>query len=220
MVIEILYNLGGKNMDSALIAALIAAFASLFLGLINVFISIHKNKQDTITKYRMEWINEIRKEYSTILGWTWYQQTADGRLWINSINDLRNSIYKISLMLNIKDDYDNEVLKKTFEYLDDITHAYTSSNFVNTLEKNKDNSAMFILLTQSFSQYTNNSDAIRDELEKMVRVYLKVEWTRVKTESSILKLGYLKYWNPFCGFNSKKAIKKFSKDYKEFKEVN
>ena len=207
-------------MDSALIAALIAAFASLFLGLLNVFISIHKNKQDTITKYRMEWINEIRKEYSIILGWTWYQQTTDGRLWINSINDLRNSIYKVSLMLNIKDDYDNEVLKKTFEYLDDITHAYASSNFVNTFEKNKDNSSMFILLTQSFSQYTNHSDEIRDELEKMVRVYLKVEWTRVKTESSILKLGYLKYWNPFCGFNSKKAIKKFSKDYKEFKEVN
>lgn len=41
-------------MDSALIAALIAAFASLFVGLINVFISIHKNKQDihsTISEY-------------------------------------------------------------------------------------------------------------------------------------------------------------------------
>ncbi len=207
-------------MDSALIAALIAAFASLFLGLINVFISIHKNKQDTITKYRMEWINEIRKEYSIILGWTWYQQATDGSLRINPINDLRNSIYKVSLMLNIKDDYDNKVLNKTFEYLNVVTQLYESTNFVNTLKTIKADPGMLFYLSQSFTQYTNNSTAIRDELQKMVRIYFKVEWTRVKTESSILKISFWEFWRPFCGFNSKKAIETFSKEYNDYKNVN
>ena len=198
-------------MTSALIAALIAAFASLFLGVFKIVVTLHRNKVDTITKYRMEWINDIRIEYSNILSWSFYRQTSDGKLVINPIDGLRWSTYKVSLYLNVKDEQDAQILHKTYEYLEQAEDCYKSMNFAQHIKE----PMAQIAIVQSSSEHYNKSEKTKKELQKLIRLYLKVEWTRVKAESSFFKGPYAKYWNRRTGFDSKKALKDFTKLYRE-----
>lgn len=99
-------------MPSSITAAIIAASVAALTGIINMIISIYKNRQDGITKYRMNWINDVRNEFTNILSWSWYCQDENGSIKFNNINELRKSVYKISLFLNVKDDYDKKILKK------------------------------------------------------------------------------------------------------------
>lgn len=105
-------------MDGTIIAAIIAASVAALTSIGNIVLTIHRNKQDGVTYYRMQWIDNVREEFAIILSWNWCSQDEDGNIKVNSIEKLEKSVYKISLYLNVKDNYDQSVLNKTFKYLD------------------------------------------------------------------------------------------------------
>lgn len=203
-------------MSPSITAAIIAASVAALTGIINIIINIYKNRQDGITKYRMNWINDVRNEFTNILGWSWFYQDENGKLVFNSVKELQKSVYKISLYLNVKDDYDQKILEKAFNYLNTVEKAYQGLK----LGEYSNNNSMAIYATVQSNDLLKMSEKQKKELHKMVRVYLKTEWTRVKCDSSITKIGYLEFWKPFTGFNANKAIEKFSKEYKEYKKID
>lgn len=203
-------------MESSIIAAIIAAAVAILTIISNTVLSIQRNKQDGITSYRMKWVESVRSEFTNILSWTWFCNSTDGKITINSIDDLRKSVYRISLLLNIKDEYDRKILSKTFEYLESASNVYFGLNFNQLIE----NDTLKTMNTFQNNELYNKSEKIKKDLLMLVRVYLKTEWTRVKCESSINKIRYIKYWRPFVGFQASKAINDFLLQYEnpfEFK---
>ncbi|MBR0536457.1 MAG: hypothetical protein IIX14_08795 [Clostridia bacterium] len=198
-------------MDETIIAAIIAASIAAITGITNICLTIHRNKQDGITSYRMQWINNVREEFSNILSWTWYTQDSQGKITPNPIDELRKSVYKVCLYLNVKDDYDYKILEKTFEYLNMVTKTYEPILLSQSITQDELN---YLAALQSSAAFTE-SKKIKEELQKLVRVYLKTEWTRVKVESSVLKTQYSYCWKLFKGFQSQKAVEKFLSEYKE-----
>lgn len=215
-------------MDTAIIAAIIAGVVATVTSLINMFLTIHRNRQDSITTYRMNWVNELREEYSKILSWDLKTQDDSGNTVFNPINDLQKSVYKISLMLNTKDDYDKKLLDYTFTYLENIEQIYTSYYMHKRLAKYKNEAdseetqkvfeRSIKMFDEDSSEAMDNILDIKSELHKLIRIYLKVKWMRVKAETSILKLGYWKYYKCFK-FNSEKALEDISGNYKEIDDL-
>lgn len=198
-------------MEGTIIAAIIAASIAALTSIANICLTIHRNKQDGITAYRMKWIDDVRNEFSNIFSWTWYTQGSDGRFILHPLDELRQSVYKVTLFLNVKDDYDYKVLEKTFEYLNSATKTYETLLVGQSIE----NLTSKFILTQQSSTSFQESKIIKEELQKLVRVYLKTEWTRVKVESSILKTKYSFCWKMFKGFQADQAIEKFLREYKD-----
>ena len=199
-------------MDGNVIAAIIAATIAVLTGIVNIFLTIHRNKQDGITTYRMNWINDVRNGFSNILSWTYYTNDTTGNLIVKSIDELSKSVYKISLLLNVRDDYDKEILDKSIQYLE---HAKKTQQVL-FLGKNIQNNELLLLMLSQGNEEIEKMEPLKKELQKLIRVYLKTEWTRIKLESSIWKIPYLYCWKPFRGFNAEDAIKKFTKEYKDF----
>lgn len=101
--------------------------------------------------------------------------------------------------------------KKTFDYLDAVDKAYQGL----AVGASSNSDIMKAYVANQGSKLFITAEESNKELFKMVRVYLKTEWTRVKCDSSITKIGYFSLWKPFLGFNANKAIEKLSKEYKE-----
>lgn len=198
-------------MDGTIIAAIIAASIASITSIVNICLTVHRNNQDSIVSYRMRWINGVREEFSNILSWTWYTQDSSGKMIPNPIDQLRKSVYKVSLYLNVKDDYDYQVLGKTFEYLNLVEKTYESILLSQSCTQKDFN----CLLALQSSELFGKSKEIKKELQKLVRIYLKTEWTRVKAESSISKKKYRYCWKAFQGFQAERAIQKFSNEYKD-----
>ena len=216
-------------MDVTLKAALIAAIVSVVLGLVNMILTIHRNKQDGITAYRMQWIKELQEEYAKILSWSFLSQDSSGKHIFRTIDDLQNSVYKVSLMLNLRDEYDKEILETTFAYLEKVQDLYRDYYIGEKLKEYQEKAETEEKKLSFEELMENNSERGSDLLEditnlkqilhKKIRIYLKAEWTRVKAESTILKVQYLDYYRPFKGFSSKSAIDKFESEYKDIESV-
>ena len=198
-------------MEETIIAAIIAASIAAITSIANIILTIHRNNQDGIISYRMQWINSVREEFSNILSWTWYTQDPVGKMIPNPIDQLRKSVYKVSLYLNVKDDYDYKVLNKTFEYLNMVIKTYEPLLLTQSFTQKDFNYLLALKSSKSF----NESQEIKKELQKLVRVYLKTEWTRVKAESSISKTKFRYCWKMSKGFQADRAIEKFLKEYKD-----
>lgn len=196
-------------MDSTVVAALIAAIVAAIAGCVNFFLTLQRNKQDGITKYRMEWIENVRNIFSTIFGWDYYSQNSEGEFILNSLDSLRNAINKAGLYLNVRDTYDSDILKLCFEYYKKVEQIYFS--FI-IGKSSKDNNIQLLMALQA-SEKWKESKRIKNDILRMVRIYLKVEWTRVKVDSSLWKFKYRHYWNPIKGFLPEKALEGFKKDY-------
>lgn len=199
-------------MDNTIIAAIIAAAIAALTSIANILLTVHRNKQDGITTYRMQWINDVRNEFTKILSWDFYKD-ADGQMVQRPIDDLKESVYKVSLFLNMKDEYDQQVLRKTFELLKYAQKTYGTITMANTMGKEENK---MILIFQA-NEANQRLQKVKDELHKLIRVYLKTEWTRVKVESTINKFQYFYCWKPFCGFQANKATKKFLNEYKDWR---
>lgn len=216
-------------MDVTLKAALIAAIVSVVLGLVNMVLTIHRNKQDGITAYRMQWIKELQEEYAKILSWSFLSQDSTGKHIFRTIDELQNSVYKVSLMLNLRDEYDKEILETTFAYLEKVQDLYRDYYIGEKLKEYQEKAETEEKKLSFEELMENNSERGSDLLEditnlkqilhKKIRIYLKAEWTRVKAESTILKVQYLDYYRPFKGFSSKSAIDKFESEYKDIESV-
>ena len=200
---------------AAVVAAGIAAVVSIISVIINVAAIQKRNRLEGITAYRMQWIENLRNEYSKILSWNYYSQRDDGTITINSINCLRESVEKVALLLNVSDDYDNKILKLTYEYLNKLELVNTSLNLANLISN--DTSDFFLII--SSNAYYKEALELKPELQKLVRIYLKTEWTRVKFETLFLK-NKLSEFKKNRSFSSEKAIEKFTKEYKGLENRN
>ncbi len=211
-------------MDANIVTTLITGGIATITVVVNMGLTIHRNKQDSVTTYRMAWINEIREEYSKILSWDFKTQDAQGKTIFNPINEIQKSVYKVSLMLNTKDTYDKELLELTFTYLENIQTLYDSYFLQKELSEDKDELISkqgeesyyktIQNIKKEFDKAFDNIEEIKHTLHKMIRVYLKAEWTRIKVESSIIKFKYRKYYS-CSGFNSEKVIQETLENYKE-----
>lgn len=197
-------------MDGNIIAAIIAASIAAVTGITNVFLAIHRNKQDGITAYRMQWINEIRLAFAEVFSWKLYTQNSEGNMIACPIEDFNRSIYLISLLLNVKDDYDKKVLDKLFEYQKEVTKTYETLYVGNSTKE----SWIQLIMLDECRDAVEKAEKTKKELLSLVRIYLKTEWTRVKVDSSILKIRYWYCWKPFYGFQSEKVIQKISSECK------
>ncbi|MDE5565168.1 MAG: hypothetical protein K2I93_08415, partial [Oscillospiraceae bacterium] len=103
------------------------------------------------------------------------------------------------------------VLEKTFEYLNSATKTYETL----LISQSTKDITYKVIMAQQSSNVFEKSQSIKEELQKLVRVYLKTEWTRVKAESSIIKIKYSFCWKRFKGFQADRAIEKFLKEYKD-----
>lgn len=197
------------KIDPTIAAAIIAAFVAAIAGILNFFMSVHRNRQDGITKYRMEWIENVRNEFTTIFGWAYYSVGDQSKVTANSLEPVRNAVWKISLFLNVRDEYDSQILNECFRYLEMLepVHALFAHVGQNPKEATK------VITKLKASKEFQGAEERKQEFLKLVRVYLKTEWTRVKVDSSIVKFRYWFCWRPFKGFIAEKAIEKFKADY-------
>ncbi len=201
-------------MEGTVIAAIIAASIAALTSIANICLSIHRNKQDGITSYRMQWIHDVRNEFANLFGWTVYVLNADGTVSVSPLDDLRVSANKIGLFMNIKDNYDKEIIDKTFEYLEIAQRL--QKNALAAMQSHSADSRFNAMYENA--EQNKKLGEIRQELREMVRLYLKVEWTRVKCESSVNKFKYCYCWSILKGFQSDKALNKFRADLEEIKK--
>lgn len=209
---ESFYDISGTKLDATVLAAIIAAVAALITLFVNFYMSIRRNNIDGIVSYRMKWINELREEFSKVLGWQCCAQDEKGKIISNPIDNLRISAYKINLMLNICDKHDKEISDKLFEYLDAATNSY-ASYCCGGLVKDELQQKVF---AANFTSEFNRSEEIKKELQELVRIYLKVEWMRVRAESSIRKKPYNAFWIRGKGFQSDKAFEYYKTQYEKY----
>ena len=86
-------------MDANIITTLITGGIAIITVLVNIGLTMHRNKQDSVTTYRMAWINELREEYSKILSWDFKTQDAQGKTIFNPINDKTVKIISDTLII-------------------------------------------------------------------------------------------------------------------------
>lgn len=195
-------------------AAIIAAVASIVGLIVNVCLSLHRNKLEGIVAYRMKWINDLREEFSEMLSWECCKISEKGEVSISSIDSLRKSIYKIDLMLNICDKFDKEISEKLLKYLKSINSVFGSKYFAEMTEEPTEKTFLALNMCNEFQI----SQKLRKELQKLAHIYLKVEWMRVRAESSlkIIRNPYKEYWSFFKGFQADKAFEYYKEQYEEY----
>lgn len=176
-------------MDAKSLVTFIGIILVFIVGIINIFLTGHKNATDGVTKYRTEWIAEVRKLVSQVLS-----GETDGVIW---------KIEQLMLYLNPSHNHD---LDK------DLVHllCILKNTYVMDLLGNQN-------LTPSRLNFGKRSLLLIGDIEDRMHVYLKMEWTRVKYESAFNKIPYHYCWKccwwPWSGFDERRAIDKIAKDY-------
>lgn len=166
---------------------LISAIAAAVIGIANILLTVHRSHIESITRYRKEWISEVRESTATVLSG--------------------------------KKEYAIQEIEKLILYLNPSKSHALDQDIVRLLDFLKNS---YILLSGRDSQELRINFQSRDlylisDIRKRMHVYLKMEWTRVKYESSIIKISYHYCWKrclwPWSGFDEEKAIKKIQKEY-------
>ena len=170
---------------------LIGILFTLFIGIVNVFISSHKNRLETITQNRMKWIYSVRELAAAITSWRCDE----------SLKELRQNINQLILFLNVSNSIDNEIIDHLLKMYD---AAYELS-FYKSMKSTK--------AQRLYEAYYDHRKSVRT----FMRIYLKMEWTRVKVESTVWRIPFRLYWIPFWGFNEKWATASLTRKFEKIK---
>lgn len=162
------------------------------VGLLNLIVTIHKNRVDVITQNRMNWISDVRKISSSIISWRY----------INDTKDLLNPINELALYLNVSKDIDEKIVANLLDMYDS---AYKLSFYQN-------------LRSNTAKDLYENYYKHKQEFRILIRIYLKKEWTRMKVESRIIKFPFVDFWIPVRGFDEKWATNTLMKEYMHIKQ--
>lgn len=176
-----------ENMETKDIVTMVGIILVFIVGLINIALSIHRTSLDGITKNRMDWIKEVRDVASNIL--IGYENST-----------LNRDIFKLRLLLNCTNQLDREIIFQ-------CTALGEKVILIKELENKSD--------WDSIKKEQVFLDNLIEDTTLQLQIYLKMEWTRVKCESSVFKIRFLSYWDPINGFKEEKAIKKITKKYNE-----
>lgn len=170
---------------------LIGAILVFLVGLINIFLTGHRNNTEGVAKYRKEWIAEVRSLTAQVLG-----------------GETEGAVYKIEQLLLYLNPSKNHSLDQDLVCL----FKLLKNVYITDLSNPQDT-------TPARIDFKKRSLMLVSEIEEKMRVYLKMEWTRVKYESAIFigKFQYrtcwkLKYW-PWSGFSEKNALTEISRQY-------
>ena len=93
---------------------LLGILFTLWVGLLNLMVTIHKNRVDVITQNRMNWISDVRKISSSIINWRYFDDTKD----------LLNPINELTLYLNVSKIIDEKIVASLLAMYD---YAYKLS---------------------------------------------------------------------------------------------
>ena len=102
---------------------LLGILFTLCVGLLNLMVTIHKNRVDVITQNRMNWISDVRKISSSIINWRYFDDTKD----------LLNPINELTLYLNVSKIIDEKIVASLLAMYD---YAYKLS-FYHILRTNE-----------------------------------------------------------------------------------
>jgi len=109
-------------------------------------------------------------------------------------NNINSKLSKSNDEISLKD----ELVKVVMDYIALID----SKSFIDIFSKN---------LNEIYQDIVVKITSQKDELIKLIQIYLKAEWTRVKKEPLIWPLSY---------YNEDRTIKKLEKTWKQFNESN
>lgn len=182
-----------KNLDTKDLVTLIGIVFTFIVSILNLINSSNKNKVDFVSQNRMDWINSVRNITNEIISWRFY----------DSPKDLLKMINKLILYLNISNEIDNKIITQILKMYD---FAYKLSFYQNDL---KTNSAK-----KTYESYYT----CKQNVNTLIRIYLKKEWTRIKAESRVLHIPFFQYWIPLAGFNEKWATKSLMKKYDKIRD--
>lgn len=179
------------------LVALIGIFFTLIVGVLNVFISIHKSQTEILIRNKVESLDRIRLLSGKILGWRYDK----------SIVELRSTISQLIFYFDPSISSDNEVVKVLLQMLE---NAYRLSFY--TSFKSKESK-------KTYEKYHES----KKEFNFLMKLVLKREQIRIDVENQVFKIPFHNYWIPFLGFNAEWAtnsLKRKMKDvYSSFPEA-
>lgn len=170
---------------------LLGIIVTLIISIFSIWVNMHRNRVDGVTKNRVEWIEKVRNIVAEIARYDYDEKGA------NADND------KIAKDCNALARANENLMKNAhslFMYLNvlgkfDCVASYYLKHLVDNRKKNISNT----------DHYFDFVEAKRLFLLTM-RIYLKAEWDRVKWENRVVK------WHKF---NENKSIKKIIKKLDE-----
>jgi len=220
MWVKFLYKLTESNIPAVLetsqeqtisfdsgTAALIAAVVALLIGMLNIVFTSRRIKMDGITKQRMLWIEEVRNLATIIIAYPVTERKSEGYR-IKDPKYLGEPLYKLMLYLNVQDEKDQEIIDLAQTMVSNATCIKFLSNSIGSTEQYTQR-----WFSEASKDYTIEFKQAREKFIEKIRVYLKVEWTRVKVESSVFHC-FSPYWRIFKGFNENKAHLEITKNYR------
>ena len=170
---------------------IIGIMLTLIVGIINIFVSTHRIRSEIVTQNRMKWIDSVRSLTGDIVSWR-----PNG-----SLTELRRIMNKLILLLNISSEIDNKVTHNLLLMFD---AAYKLSFYSDYESSNA---------RKLYEEYYD----CKQNVNTLMRIYLKKEWTRIKVESRVWRIPFYHYWIPFFGFNEKWATRSLMKKYEKVK---
>lgn len=177
------------NLSNTEFVTLIGIIFTLLVGILNLFLTSHKNHTDFITSNRMTWVSSVRQLSSKIISWRHFESTQE----------LLNLINQLIIYLNISNEIDNTISTELLEMYDDV-YKLSLYEYDLTGDEGK----------RLFEGYYRH----KQQFNILIRIYLKKEWTRIKAESRLIKIPFYQYWIPFYGFSEKWATSDLMKKYK------
>lgn len=178
-----------KDLSNTEFVTLIGIIFTLLVGILNLFLTSHKNHTDFITSNRMTWVSSVRQLSSKIISWRHFESTQE----------LLNLINQLIIYLNISNEIDNTISTELLEMYDNV---YKLSLYEYDLTRDEEK--------RLFEDYYRH----KQQFNILIRIYLKKEWTRIKAESRLIKIPFYHYWIPFYGFSEKWATSDLMKKYK------
>ena len=180
-----------SNLETKDLVTLIGIIFTLIIGLFNLFVSSHKNHVDVITQNRIEWVKSVRVMTNQIISWRYN----------GSLNVLLGNINMLILHLNVSNEIDDRIITKLLEMYDS---AYKLSFYDDLYAENA---------KKLYMDYYS----CKQNINTLMRIYLKKEWTRIKAESRIFRIPFRMYWIPFYGFSERWATRSLMKKYNKIK---
>ena len=156
------------SLEAKDLVTLVGIIFTLFIGLLNLSASSHKKRLDIITQNRMDWVNSVRNLTSEIISWRSNE----------SLKVLLQNMNKLILYLNISNEIDNKIITELLKMYDS---AYKLSFYEGV---KSDNAKRIYIDYYSHKQNINT----------LMRIYLKKEWTRIKAESRVVHFPFRIYW--------------------------
>lgn len=174
-------------------------------------IKMHLNFSKALDRELINKVEKIKSIINSYLFMSYYKEELQD---ITHDKELLDKFYKVIETINEK-----KILKEIIAMakISDVINldTLTTLELKNKIKKlyGKNYLAIKKVLVESdyiLQKYENELEVLNEQIDKLVQVYLKIEWIRCKRETRM--------W-PFNKYNEEKEIKKLIKKYEEVKNL-